>query len=427
MVLNTDKALATAKRLSGLLVSYSTLIIGILILVALIIWGTNKLTLNSTNCKNMNTLYDNKKYKVSLQSYISYLSKNSKEPNPELEKHRRIGDFYIKTAYNCCCAGNYKNDFVDVCALENCIKQGARCLDFEIYSVGNEPVVAASSVDDDTIKETYNSVHFGDAMSTISNMAFSVPENKDDPLLINLRIMSNNVVIYDKIAKIINDTLKSHLLPPCNAYGNRGKNASDIPIGALTKKVLIMADFKKGENLLAQGKSTNLLELINLDGNKEKSTFYSIERYSAIKNDSSQNIIDFTQDYMMMCLPDLDPIANNPNSIKPFNKGCQLVAMCFQKEDANLAVYHDKFNETAFIKKPENLLKVLKCIIAPGVQAPNYNGRSYVDTDGLGSTSPESVGYTIPLKKRLESKSFNPLKMSGISLGKDQGNLNFTV
>ena len=73
MVLNTDKALAAAKRLSGLLVSYSTLIIGILILVALIIWGTNKLTLNSTNCKNMNTLYDNKKYKVSLQSYISYL------------------------------------------------------------------------------------------------------------------------------------------------------------------------------------------------------------------------------------------------------------------------------------------------------------------------------------------------------------------
>ena len=249
MVLSTNQALAAAKRLSGLLVTYSTLIIGLLILVALIIWGTNKLTLNATNCRNMNTFYKNTP--ANLQPYIQTLTGNDKD----LEKHRRIGDFYIKTAYNCCCAGNFKNDFVDICALENCIKQGVRCLDFEIYSVDNEPVVAASSVDDDTIKETYNSVNFGDAMTTVANMAFDVPTNKNDPLIINLRIMSNNEEIYNKIAKILNDTLKKHKLPACNAYNNRGKNGADIPIGSLTKKVLIMADFKNGENLLSKGKS----------------------------------------------------------------------------------------------------------------------------------------------------------------------------
>ena len=31
--------------------------------------------------------------------------------------------------------GSYKNDYVNLCALKSCIKQGARCLDFEIYSV----------------------------------------------------------------------------------------------------------------------------------------------------------------------------------------------------------------------------------------------------------------------------------------------------
>ena len=54
-----------------------------------------------------------------------------------------LRDYYIKTAYNCCTAGEYKNDFVNVCALKNCIRQGARCLDFEIYSVKGSPVVAA--------------------------------------------------------------------------------------------------------------------------------------------------------------------------------------------------------------------------------------------------------------------------------------------
>ena len=28
-----------------------------------------------------------------------------------------LRDFYIKTAYNCCCGGKYKNDFMDLCEL----------------------------------------------------------------------------------------------------------------------------------------------------------------------------------------------------------------------------------------------------------------------------------------------------------------------
>ena len=39
---------------------------------------------------------------------------------------------YIKTAYNCCSGGNYKNDYVDLCVLKNILKQGVRGLDFEI-------------------------------------------------------------------------------------------------------------------------------------------------------------------------------------------------------------------------------------------------------------------------------------------------------
>ena len=95
-------------------------------------------------------------------------------------------DYYIKTAYNSCSGGSYKNNFVDICNLKAIIKQGVRCLDFEIYSVNNQPVVATSTSDSYYVKETFNSVNFGSVMDTIRNYAFSggTCPNPTDPLLI---------------------------------------------------------------------------------------------------------------------------------------------------------------------------------------------------------------------------------------------------
>ena len=68
--------------------------------------------------------------------------------NPEAEgfKGYKLRDFYIKTAYNCCALGNFKNTFVSTCALEQVLRQRVRCLDFEIYSVNDKPVIAVSSL-----------------------------------------------------------------------------------------------------------------------------------------------------------------------------------------------------------------------------------------------------------------------------------------
>ena len=54
---------------------------------------------------------------------------------------RCLYDYYIKTAYNACAGGSYKNDFVNICNLKAILKQGVRCLDFEIYSVDDKPPV----------------------------------------------------------------------------------------------------------------------------------------------------------------------------------------------------------------------------------------------------------------------------------------------
>ena len=54
-------------------------------------------------------------------------------------------DYYIRTAYNACCTGQW-HSVVSTYALRDVIKQGARCLDFEIYSLQDQPVVATSTL-----------------------------------------------------------------------------------------------------------------------------------------------------------------------------------------------------------------------------------------------------------------------------------------
>ena len=152
-VINKIKPVDTNSQITIVIVSiFALLIIGSFAYIR------NKMTLSNQNCKNINSIYKN-------FPPIASLSNTS-------DKKYNLRDYYIKTAYNSCCSGNFKDDFVDLCALENCIKQGARCLDFQIYSLNDVPVIAASSLDDFSIKETYNSILFTNAMNTIKKYGF---------------------------------------------------------------------------------------------------------------------------------------------------------------------------------------------------------------------------------------------------------------
>lgn len=108
-----------------------------------------------------------------------------------------LRNFYVKTALNCCCLGEWKNSRVDINALKYAINQGYRCLDFEIYSEGGVPVVAASTKNSNYYKETYNSLPFQDVCDCIKTYAFTTPPNKNDPLFINLRLKSSNEGIIE--------------------------------------------------------------------------------------------------------------------------------------------------------------------------------------------------------------------------------------
>ncbi len=177
-------------------------------------------------------------------------------------------NFYIKTAYNAACIGNFKNSFVDssktnppFCALETCIRQGARCLDFEIYSFNDKPVIATSSVNSVFIKETFNYLDFKDAMRYINQAAFNVSTTSlyTDPLILNFRIMSKrkNNPIYPIIASNLLSSFGDRLLSSKYNLMNNCKNLGSRPLSEFKEKVIIIIDSNTYEEL------KNICPLIN--------------------------------------------------------------------------------------------------------------------------------------------------------------------
>lgn len=342
-----------------------TIVISIFLILAA--WIINTLTLKNKNCKNIEKVYS------------SPPTISSIDPHSHIFSHK-LRDYYVKTAYNCCCTGNFKNDFVDLCALENCIKQGARCLDFEIYSYNNKPVIAASSVNNFDIKETYNYVLFADAMKRIGDLGFSdgFAPNAKDPLILHFRIMSNHKDIYDKMAYDLNDHLAQYLLDNNHSYENHGKNLGLMELKDLMGKIIIIVD--KSNPLF---EDTKLDEFVNQSSN---SIFMRMLRYNHVKNTPDmQDLINFNKKNMTIVLPDLNDNDTNPSSTVIMNYGCQFIAMSFQNFDGNMEYYSlffDKKN-SAFVLKPERFRYEKKYIEKPDLPPKDW------------SLAPRDLGGTI--------------------------------
>ena len=339
------------------LTTVAIIVIIILIVLMVIWWVYDKFTLDNTNCKRMNKLYKN-------SPSIHTISIS----NDEFAHNLR--DYYIKTAYNCCSAGTVKNDFVNICALKNSIKQGVRCLDFEIYSVDNGPVISVSSQNNFDVKETYNSVSFANAISIIADYAFSgsTCPNPGDPLILHFRIMSNNKPIYDIMANTLYTSLSRRLLGKKFSYENNGQNIGQIPLKDLMGKVVIIVD--KANPLFSD---TLLNEYVNIASN---SVFMRAIRFHDVKYTPDMNeLIDYNKKNMSIVLPDLSTSIKNPSAILSMNYGCQMVALSLQSYDANLEYYNELFDTagSAFILKPAELRFIPVTIPKPPPPNPAYS------------------------------------------------------
>lgn len=307
-----------------------------------------------------------------------FIDKNLTSINPQDSQSRfKLRDYYIKSAYNAFNPDKFKNSTVSMDACLYTLARGCRFIDFEVFSVDNQPVIASSSVNSFNYKETYNHIPVSDAFEVLGSYAFSGAKcpNPGDPFIIHMRIMSQNVTMYDNLAKVIagSKTLARNLLGPKYGREYQTKDLGNENLADFKGKVILMVD---GTNPVYR--KTKLFELINMSS---KTMFLAKYTYFGVKNvGDPQAFKDANKKNMCLVLPDKGGRPINDGHNGPFTWGCQIAAMCFQEEarDEKLKAYEDKFASVgyAFILKPEDLRYVPITIAPPAPPNPKASMES---------------------------------------------------
>jgi hypothetical protein len=313
--------------------------------------------LRKKNCSSMDTIYGDLNGKI-----------RSMDDSEQFKY--TFKDYYIKTAYNCCSGGDYKNDYVDLCILKDVLKQGVRGLDFEIFSINDNPVVATSTGDSYYIKETFNYINFVDVMNVIRDYAFSTSTapNSSDPIIIHMRFKSSNQKMYTNFAKLL-EGYESILLSKDFDSEFYGKNLGNVDIKKFMGKVVLIADRSNTSFL----ECPEFYNFINMTSN---SVFMRALHYYDIKYSPDMNeLIEFNKQNMTIGMPDKGSDPDNPSSAIMRESGCQMLAMRYQKIDTNVEendVFFDD-NGYAFVLKPENLRYIPVTVPLPPPQDPNLS------------------------------------------------------
>ena len=250
-----------------------------------------------------------------------------------------------------------------MCALEKCIELGARCLDFEIYSYKGEPIVAASTANNNSIKETYNYIKLIDVFNELNRLSFDSGTGTNcanDPMFLHFRIMSENKVIYDKFGEYIEKYLinnKDNIVDIKRYnYKNTDQDSfllAHIASGEFNRRFIIMVHTLHVPIL----DNSKLAKYVHV---RSGSTACRLIRYENVVAAGKNNpmMIDESHRSLIIVLPNINNSIVNSDPLLPISNGCQFVGMKFQNIDNNLVGYYKMFTDNggfSFVLKPNNL------------------------------------------------------------------------
>ncbi len=334
--------------------------IGVLLAVLGVFWYyRTQIGKKSANVDKMEKLYDKSEYAPQLSSI------NDSDPKYD----EPLLNFYIASSYNSCCAGDFQDSYVTLDPLEEILFHGARVLDFAIYSVDGQAVVAASPFQNPNIKGTYNSIPIDKVMQRVSQLAFSSAKcaNPDDPLFLHFRIKSNRKDVYAPLAAAIKNNFAGKLLDARWSFEGRMEDGHTMnltmqPLKSMMRKVIILAH---QENDNYKSEDNPFYELVNLGSNSIY--FRQMRNHDVQYAPSADTLKSENKTSLALTMPDWSEINTNVPIIVHQALGCQMVCMNYQNLDKNMKYYLNFFNEggCAFIKKPSYLCLQKKSITCP--------------------------------------------------------------
>jgi len=320
----------------------SMAILVVIIIVAYYIVGRGK---QGRECASMDASYGTL---ATLSSVFS--AQAAQDPNCLFT----LKDYYIKSAFNCCSGGAYKADYVDTCVLKDILRQGVRGLDFEVFSVDGQPVVATTTYKNRFVKETYNAINFVNIMQILRDFAFTggnVP-NPTDPIIMHLRFNSEHPEMFSQLASIFkaNDQL---FMGSAYSYENYGKNIGDMPLlsNEFKSKIIVVVNKATDSSL----DNAQFKEYVNVTSGSAFMRYYT--NFGIQNSTSLSDIQNYNKTCMTIVGPDAGPNPPSPNAMGCRETGSQLIAMRYQLKDANLEESELFFKTAgyAFVLKPERL------------------------------------------------------------------------
>ena len=315
--------------------------LGVIIMLLLILFGWifDRLGLKERSCTKLDIFYP----KLTNQSYFNngnILKSNARTSFDN--SNNMLLNYNVKSAYNCCCGDGYKNNFVALCALEKCISNGCRFLDFEIYSYNNDPIIASSTANSNYIKETYNALLLTEVLTTITDNAFDGTKTlcSNDPLILNFRIMSTNLTMLEKMGTIFEEHLDRNNNSNFTLMPEKDASVLSVKMKDLYRKIIIICDFNPTSNIILDPKLKKLKNYINLRGNSLNCNTY---RYNDITIKDALQLVEHTKKKFTIVLPNLDNSIKNFDPVSCFVNGCQAICMKHQNLDSNLTGYNNEF------------------------------------------------------------------------------------
>ena len=324
-------------------------LITILIIVFLCIFIISKLSTKSSNCTRITTNANKTTYS-SLSSNTQLCNVNSKT-NTYIQE-LLLNKVFVKTAHDCCCSGDYKNDYVDNCALKNCRDDGVRALDFQIYSLKNKPIIAASSVSGNKYKEMYNSLDFYTTMKKVKRLFLTTEcSNFSDPLFLIFRVNSNIQATYDSMFSSLIEIFGSG-----SSTGNilyTKPTATDIgltPISNFISQVVICVYAYDAPTFY----KSSLPRITSLDLNTAKNKI----RYESELLDLQLTTLPTTSAGLLLstntniAFPNQQTTSANMDFVMTgLYYGITFIGMNFQNADASRIAYDKFFTKGSFIEK----------------------------------------------------------------------------
>lgn len=312
----------------------------IFLIVMMILFYMYKLSqYTKTHCADINSIYK-ERASIATLDVAKY-------------KDYKLRDFYIRTAYNCCAIGNFTNTFVDLCSVEAILKQGVRCLDFEIYAMDNKPVIAVSASESVNFKQSFNYLTSSDVLNYVLTYAFSgaLAPNPQDPLILHFRIKTDLLPIMNELGKDIQNILGERLLN--NDYNDAyfGKNLGGVPITNFMNKIIIVVNIHNKEVL----KADKLMKVTNIESGSP--FLRQLRKHDVLYTPSANELTDYNKQNMSIAIPDVTYSTENLPFHLCLEYGIQMIGMCYQNFDSNMEICAEFFgdNNTAFVLKPESL------------------------------------------------------------------------